>query len=239
MKVVISQPMYFPWVGMLEQIALADVYIHYSDVQFSKGSFTNRVQIKTDRGIKWLTVPLDRMKLGQKINEVLINNSVNWQADHIRQLTAAYHACPFFEEVVKTVNHVFEKDFFTIDKVSEKSVEAVSAYFGLTDGCRFVHSTDLGVSGSGSRRVLDLVHAVGGTEYITGHGARNYLDHHQFDLEGVTVSYMDYRKEPYNQLHGPFTPFVSALDLIANKGKDGRAFICSGSRYWKDFLSHE
>ena len=45
--VVISQPMLFPWVGMFEQIRLADVYVHYTDVQFSKGSFVNRVQIKT------------------------------------------------------------------------------------------------------------------------------------------------------------------------------------------------
>ena len=26
--VLISQPMYFPWVGMLEQMALADVWVH-------------------------------------------------------------------------------------------------------------------------------------------------------------------------------------------------------------------
>ena len=50
MKVVISQPMLFPWVGMLEQIMLADVFVHYADVQFSKGSFTNRVQIKDSTG---------------------------------------------------------------------------------------------------------------------------------------------------------------------------------------------
>ena len=43
MKVVITQPMLFPWVGLLEQIMLADVLVNYADVQFSKGSFTNRV----------------------------------------------------------------------------------------------------------------------------------------------------------------------------------------------------
>lgn len=239
MKVVISQPMYFPWIGFLEQIALADIYIHYSDVQFSKGSFTNRVQIKTERGIRWLTVPLDHLKLGQRIDEVLINNSMDWRADHIRQLIMAYHSCPFFDEMMDLVTRVYEENYATIDKLSEVSVEALSAYFGLTDGCRFIHATDLGVTGSGSRRVLDLVHLVGGTEYITGHGARKYLDHRQFDLEGIKVSYIDYQKNSYEQLHGPFTPFVSALDVIANLGKDGRGVICSGTRYWKDFLAHE
>ena len=37
--VVISQPMYFPWVGMLEQMRLADVFVHLDDAQFSKGGF--------------------------------------------------------------------------------------------------------------------------------------------------------------------------------------------------------
>ena len=38
MNVVISQSMYFPWVGMLEQIRLADVFVFYDDVQFSKAA---------------------------------------------------------------------------------------------------------------------------------------------------------------------------------------------------------
>ena len=42
---VISQPMYFPRVGMLEQIRLADHFVYYDDVQFSRGGFSNRVQL--------------------------------------------------------------------------------------------------------------------------------------------------------------------------------------------------
>ncbi len=56
--VVISQPMYFPWPGFFELVACADVYVHLADAQFSKGSFTNRVQIKKPGGFTWMTVPL-------------------------------------------------------------------------------------------------------------------------------------------------------------------------------------
>ncbi len=67
MKVVISQPMLFPWVGMLEQVRLADRYVDYSDVQFSRGSFVNRVQVKTCTGPRWITAPLYRLSLFQRI----------------------------------------------------------------------------------------------------------------------------------------------------------------------------
>jgi len=58
MKIVITQSMLFPWVGMLEQIKLANIVVHYDDVQYSKGSYVNRVQLKMPEGIKWMTIPL-------------------------------------------------------------------------------------------------------------------------------------------------------------------------------------
>ncbi len=238
MKVVISQPMFFPWVGMFEQIALADVYVHYSDVQFSKGSFTNRVQIKTVRGSQWLTVPLSKCRLGLRINEVRIDNDRPWRADHLKALRDSYADAPFAEQMMALVGGVYDRTYDTIAAMSQASLAAVCDYFDLTRGRRFVHIDELGVPGSSSRRVLDVVHAVGGTEYITGHGALNYLDHELFEREGVSVSYMDYQKLPYDQLHGAFTPFVSILDLIANKGKAGRSLICSGTRDWKEFVAH-
>ena len=71
--------MLFPWIGMLEQIKLADIIVHYDDVQFSKGSFTNRVQIKTKDGFKWMTVLLEKVKLNQKIEEVQISKMDIWK----------------------------------------------------------------------------------------------------------------------------------------------------------------
>ena len=72
MNVVISQSMYFPWIGLFEQVRLSDLFIHYDDVQFTRG-FYNRVQIKTRNGIRWLTIPLLDRKTGQNIDEVKID----------------------------------------------------------------------------------------------------------------------------------------------------------------------
>ena len=84
---------------------------------------------------------------------------------------------------------------------------------------------------------MALVKELDGETYITGHGARNYLDHELFEEAGVRVEYMKYNQTEYRQLHGAFTPFVSILDLIANEGKDGRRVISSSSVYWKEFMT--
>lgn len=229
--------MFFPWIGFLEQIRLADIYVHYSDVQFSKGSFTNRVQIKTSTGIRWLTVPLSDLRLGQTIEDIKISTCRDWRAQHLALLKQAYSAAPYMKEMMAMVKNVYEANYEHLDDLAQASMSVLCDYFGLSDGRDFVRSNDLDVVGHGSQRVLDIVKAIGGTSYVTGWGARHYLDHAMFDEAGVQVEYMDYRKISYPQLHGAFTPFVSALDLVANCGRAGVEAICSNSVYWKKFIN--
>jgi WbqC-like protein family len=237
MNVVISQPMFFPWVGFLEQIKRADVYVHYDDVQFSKGSFTNRVQIKTPEGFAWLTVPLHNLKLGQNIMDVRIDNSKDWRARHLEILSKYYAAAPYAGDMLGLVRAVYSKKTELLIETAVASMAALLDYFGIAASATFFFSSAMGIPGKGSQRVLDVVKFLGGTTYITGHGARNYLDHEAFEARGIKVEYINYLKSPYPQLYGPFNPFVSSLDLIANRGKAGRDMIRSATLYWKEFLA--
>jgi len=238
-NIVISQPMFFPWVGMFEQIRLADVYVHYSDVPFSKGSFVNRVQVKTAHGIVWMTVPLSKQQLGQPICEVRINYQKDWRHKHRELLRQAYARTPYQDDVLQIVDSVCSEPHATLDELSKASIAAVCGYLGLEESRRFLDIRELDVGGGSSQRVLDTVLALDGDTYTTGLGARNYLDHELFEAANVRVNYMDYRKTPYPQMHGEFTPYVSILDLIANTGGESGDYIHSESIYWKEFLQNE
>ena len=236
MKVVISQSMYFPWVGLLEQVSLAEIFIHYDDVQYARG-FYNRVQVKTANGSKWITVPLSNHHRGQRIDEVLIDNQTDWRGKHKDILKQAYMKAPFRDEMLALVDEVFSKSGTTLSEVSRESILALVRYFKLDTKVRFMSSSDMRLPGSSSQRLHDLCVAVAADVYVTGHGARNYLDHDLFERSGIKVEYMKYNMIPYPQLHGDFTPYVSALDLVANCGEEGASVIKSNSIHWKDFLN--
>ncbi len=238
MNIVISQPMFFPWVGMFEQIRLADTYVHYSDVPFSKGSFVNRVQVKTAQGTPWMTVPLKSFSIGQSICEVEIDDQKDWRRKHREMLAQAYARAPFMEDMLKIVDGVYSRRYDNIDELSKASIRSVCEFLGLDKERRFLDIRDLHIAGSGSQRVLDTVQALEGKSYTTGLGARNYLQHELFEQADIRVNYMDYEKKPYAQLHGDFTPFVSILDLIANTGRESSGYITSGSIYWKDYVDN-
>lgn len=236
MNIVISQSMLFPWVGMLEQVKLADCFVHYDDVQFSKGSFVNRVQIKTAKGLQWMTVPLKNRSFGQAIDEVQIAPACKWMGKHYELLVKSFHGARFADDALEIVNTVYSIEYPNIGSLARASLMALIKYYSLDVSKLFFDVKDLGVEGSSSVRVLEVVKKLGGTNYITGLGALKYLDHTLFEQHGISVRYMKYKCYPYTQLHGEFTPYVSGLDLVANCGKEGAQFICSETVDWRSLV---
>jgi hypothetical protein len=225
--------MFFPWVGFFEQVRLADIFVHYDDVQLPQGrSFIRRVQIKTPNGSSWLSAPI--CKGANLISEAKLDDSQHWRETHRKKLRHNYTKAPFAPEMLALAEDAYAQKTDNLCEFNIYSIEKIAAYFGLTP-C-FLRSSQLGVGGAKSERLLQIVQKVGGTTYITGHGARNYLDHLLFEAAGIRVEYMHYQCLPYPQLYGAFTPFVSILDLIANMGREGRRYILSHSVYWKEFL---
>ncbi|GAA3540126.1 WbqC family protein [Zobellella aerophila] len=237
MNIVITQSMFFPWVGLLEQIRLADVIVHYDDVQFSKGSFVNRVQLKTSRGMRWMTVPLKKFSLGTEIKNIETSRHHDWQKAHLDLMGESFSGSPFSQDAIELVQSCYQDgNISNIGHLARISMYGLLDYFNLIGNKEFIDVTDLNISGSSSLRVFDIVKMLGGTTYITGHGAASYLNHSLFEENGINVEYMNYQCKHYPQNHGDFTPYVSSLDLIANMGANGIDVICSGTKNWKDFI---
>lgn len=234
--IAISQPMYFPWPGLLEQILFCDVFVCYDDVQYTRGFF-NRVQIKSPYGIRWLTVPLRNQRRGQLINEVQIDNTQNWKTSHRSQLRQAYSKAPYRREMFKLVDEVLSQDYDNIGELAQVSTEALFCYFSnITEKFRIKKSSSMKIPGSSTQRLIDLCNAEKASIYLTGHGARHYLKHEHFEDAGIDVAYINYSLTEYPQQHGSFTPYVSALDLIANCGPAGIKCIRGEMIPWRTFI---
>jgi hypothetical protein len=233
--VVISQPMLFPWPGFFEQRMLADVFIHLDDAQFSKGSFTNRVQLKAPGGRTWLTVPLAGRGSFRPIRE--LDGVGDWRTRHRTLLARTIAGAPYAADALAQLDAAYAKPRLVDALIA--SIEAPAGYLGLKRPETIVRASELGVTGASWQRVLALVEDVGGTRYVTGHGAAGYLDHAAFEARGIAVEYMDYSLTPWPQRHGAFSPHVSVLDLIADLGPAGREVLQPKTTGWRAFLARQ
>lgn len=236
MKIVISQPMFFPWVGIFEQIKLSDTFVHYDDVQFPQGrSFISRVQIKNNNGVGWLTVPIDHTKSGRLIKDVIMLPESSWRNNHLQTLRHSYAKASHFDEMFELVSDIYSFPTNSLSDFNCNSIEKISSFLELKT--KFFRSSELGFKNASSEKLLSICQHFHATEYISGLGAINYLDYSIFEKSSIKVKYMNYEKKTYLQLNGEFTPFVSILDAIANLGKDACSLICSNAIYWKDFVN--
>jgi len=233
--VVVSQSMYFPWCGLLEQIRLTDIFVHYDDVQLSRG-FYNRVQVKTPQGTTFITVPLKGKRQSQLIDESYISYESDWIAHHRSVLINSYRKTRFIDDAIALFDDVHSKKFDKLSELGRASIKALSAYFQIDQNIVYTDSACLDVLGARSQRLFDISKKVGGQIYLTGHGALNYLDHSLFERNGVEVRYMDYRIEKYPQVFGSFTPYVTALDTVAHMGPDARKILHSTTVNWREAI---
>jgi len=225
---VVLQPGYLPWLGFFDQFDRADVFVHYDDVGFDKSGWRNRNRIKTGRGPLWLTVPVVTAgRSGQRILDVEIDNDQPWARKHARAVREAYARAPFAKPYLEELEALLGQTWDRLVDLDLAVIDAMCRWLGLT-GTRVLRSSELGVSGERSGRLLALCRHVGADQYLSGTAAQAYLDINLFASHGIRVTWQNYHHPIYVQLHGAFVPYLSALDLILNLGPESLGIIRQG-----------
>jgi hypothetical protein len=215
----VLQPGYLPWLGFFEQLWRCDVFVIYDDVQFEKGSWRNRNRIKTPQGSQWLTVPvLLKGKGFPLIHEVEINPSVAWQKKHIKTLQQCYAKAPFYENYSKKLFDIVDRPWRTLIDLDVALIRWIAEVLGIDT--RTVLSSSLGIEGKNVERLIAVIRELKGKVFYEGASGKNYIDAEQFEKEGITVVFQDYRHPVYPQLYGNFASHLSVIDLLFNCGPE-------------------
>ena len=216
MKCVILQPSYIPWRGVFDQINRADVFVFYDDVQYDKRGWRNRNQIKTPRGKQWLTIPAYSRGAQTEhipINQIRIVWDSPWNEDHWKSLQHAYAKAPFFDRCAPLLEKFYGRHDELLADFTIDFIIALAAELGIRH-TRFLRSSQLGVEGQKTDRLIAVLQKVGANHYISGPSARDYIEDEKFQAAGISLEYMVYNYPEYPQLYPPFDPFVSVLDLL-------------------------
>jgi hypothetical protein len=224
-KVAILQSNYIPWKGYFDMIAAADEFILYDDMQYTRRDWRNRNQIMTPHGVQWLTVPvLVKGKYHQKIRETEIDGT-DWAAAHWKALVQNYRRALHFNEIASWLEPLYLKETFThISQLNRRFIEAICTYLCIKT--IITNSWDYTLINGKSERLAGLCLQAGGTEYISGPAAKEYVDEKVFAEMGIKLTWFDYTGYPeYPQLWGEFAHGVSIIDLLFNCGKDAPRYL--------------
>ena len=225
MIVSAHQPSYLPWLGYLDKMAKADLFVVMDDLQYEAQNFQNRQRIKLASGPAWLSVPLVAGTQSERICDKRIDNSgsvrQHWQRRHWRSIEVAYARAPFFGRYAHELHAIYFQPWTSLLALDLYVLDLARRWLGID--VPVVRSSELGLAGEKTDRIIDMCRKLGARAYLTGKGgSTEYLDVEKLGRAGIGVIWQHFEHPVYPQRHGAFSSHLAFLDLVLHCGEGSR-----------------
>lgn len=220
--VVIHQPDFAPYLGFFHRFAHADLFIALDHVQFvtnTSRSWTHRDKIKTEAGERWLTLGIKKPPFGTPINEVELVKDSSWVEGNLALLRQNYRKASAYAEVMPVVEGLYRAIPVRMVDFNLRWLEALADLLAVRIPC--VLSSTLQPQAQKNELLIDLLQKVGASRYLSGNGARAYMEPEKFAAANIELIWQSFEHPIYPQQFGPFLPNLSVLDALFNCGVMG------------------
>ena len=123
---------YFP------SLAYIRTLLNHSDIcidlqeHYVKQSIRTRAEILGANGILQLNVPIIHVAHAkQTIAALQIDNSKNWQAEHLRTITSAYANAPYFDHYTYDIQLIFKQRYLYVFELNKAILEWINSALDL------------------------------------------------------------------------------------------------------------
>jgi hypothetical protein len=220
------QPGYLPWLGYFDQVALADVFVFYDDVQYDKHGWRNRNRLLARGAPQWLTVPVSHGgRFGQSVRDARIADPA-FATRHVRTIRQLYGRASAFETVFPAIEtYLLGRRWEWLVDLCVEGHHLIAGMLGLATPVRFAR--DIGHFGLGrTERLVAICQDLGATRYIAANASRDYMNEALWRDARITLVYQDYVHPTYPQPSSPFVSHLSVLDALMHVTPEKvRAFV--------------
>ena len=218
MKCVIMQPTFFPWAGYFNLASHADVFVFLDDVQLEKQSWQTRNRILLQGKPVWISVPVLHRSVRQTIGETEVCDQYKWRGKLLRQLEQGYAKHPYSAQAIEVPGTLPHIGSTSLADINIALLREFCGRLGLAP--KFARSSELGIAGERSERLIRICERFGCDEYLSPAGAADYLAADRFvDQTSIGLTFQRYVPMPYGQPRvGEFVSHLSIIDIVANLG---------------------
>ncbi len=224
MIVAAHQPHYIPWLGYLDKLAKADVFVVMDDLQYEAQNFQNRQRLRLPDRAAWLTVPLEHGAQTEPICAKRIDNSgsgkQHWQRRHWLTVETNYRRAAHFERYADELHAIYTRPWTSLLELDLHILELAKRWFGITTP--IVLSSTLDLQGAKTERLIDMCHKLGARAYLSGRGGSpGYLDTELIGRAGVGVIWQWFSPPVHPQRYPErgFDSHLGFFDLLLNCGE--------------------
>mgnify|MGYP001166233830 FL=1 len=231
------QPTYLPWLGLFHKISVADLFVVYDDVEYSRYGWYNRNYILSKNGPILLVVPVIRQFSDHLLhNQVKIDNSQNWSKKHIKSIELCYSKSPYFNEYIDLFVDVFTKKYEYLFELNISLLELFLKEFSIKTKIKY--ASEYNLEYKKSDRAMDLAIKTKSTHILFGELGANYAEIDKFEQNQIKVVFQKYNHPIYKQFNSnQFFDKLSSIDLLFNYGKESKKILLSNNLIKNEYLN--
>jgi hypothetical protein len=233
MKIGFNQPFFIPWGGFFARLMSSDKMVLLDDTILAHGfTYVNRNRLKGPEGEVWITVPLRRKGRGrQKIKDLEIYEKEKWAKKFLLTLKHYYGKSIYFEPVFADIRAAVESPGENFLPLELALLDILKKGFGIET--EMMLQSGIGIAGRGTPLLVSIAKELGAEEVILPYFSEKAVDCGRFRDENIRVRLLRYLPPQYPQFWGDFLMNLSALDLLLCCGREGRAVIEKGTRFFE------
>lgn len=223
------QPVYLPWLGLFHKIAVADLFVLFDAVPYSKKMWYNRNRIRSANGEVMLSVPVFSKGSATVLHkDVRINNDTNWAYKHWRTIELSYNKTRFFDLYAGQLKAIYDQEWIFLSDLNLAILRLIMTWLDIKTP--IIKASDYDFRGQKSDLVLDMCIKLNAEAYLFGSQGKDYADIASFLARGVAPLFQDYNHPVYTQARNEFSPFMSVIDLLFNYGEDSKNIVMSSNQ---------
>ena len=218
MNVAVMQPYLFPYIGYIELLNQADVFVVMDDVHYNKKSWVKKNRILSNGNIVDISLPILKASQNKKINELEFALTPKNMNTLIKSVQQSYSKSPNFEKTMALIENSLQFPDTSVHRFLMNQLKCLSIYIGID--VKFCMASEVNRHGdfeSAEKRIIDVVKSLGGNRYINLPGGRHLYDSSSFIANDIDLSFIEPNLSSYPQINTKtFVPSLSVIDVMMN-----------------------
>lgn len=163
----------------------------------------------------------------QLINEVELEQVTFWKPKVLNTLQTCYGKAPYFKDYFPALENILNKEHRLLVDLNVQLIQWIAQTLGIKT--KVLTSSHLeNITGESTQRLVSICRAVNGDAYLSGFGGQKYQEKEIFEENHIDLKIYDFQHPVYPQLFGEFSPGLSAVDILFNRGPDSGKLILGG-----------
>jgi hypothetical protein len=217
-KVAVVQPYFFPYIGYIQLIKQADVFVVFDDVNFNTQGWVKRNRLLVNGHIHPFVLPLSKASQNKKINELSITYSQRNKSKLLKTIEQSYKKAAHFEQTMPVIEEVISYPDLNLVNFLTHNLTKLNQHLSLNT--RFVLSSELNKQSDFDlvqNRIIETVKQLGGNEYLNLPGGVHLYSEEAFNAQDLKLTFIKPNLSPYPQLNtDQFIPALSIIDVMMN-----------------------